>query len=311
MVKLSAIVPVYNAEKFIARCLDSILKQTFSDFEVLVVNDGSTDKSLSVCQQYAAIDERIQIFNQSNHGVSVSRNIGLKHAAGEYLSMIDADDFIEPDMFEIMIHAIEDHNADVAICGMNYYSDNYEFKYSGYKISKAYTAEELIEALWGKPNLLSGSCANKIFRNRKTNPVYFNEKLKYCEDIMFLLDYFPECSKGIQIDACLYNVLDNELSATRKNDYQAAYRIINASYTIQKYTRHYSEKVQAGAADKFLDDALRYCKIMQNSKYREKDFIIKKSVIKYKMLLCILSVMNKKILSESAVHGYLYGLMKL
>ena len=101
--KISVIIPVYNAEKTLHRCIDSILAQTFSDFEVLLIDDGSKDKSGEICDEYARKDSRIKVCHKENGGVSSARNTGLSKAMGEYVIHCDADDFIEPEMLDLCI----------------------------------------------------------------------------------------------------------------------------------------------------------------------------------------------------------------
>ena len=100
MCLISIIVPVYNVEKYLERCLDSILSQTFSDFELILVNDGSTDHSLEICRSYAEKDERILLIDQENRGLSAARNAGIAVAKGEYLGFVDSDDYIAQNMYE-------------------------------------------------------------------------------------------------------------------------------------------------------------------------------------------------------------------
>lgn len=102
MPKISVIIPVYNVEKFLARCLDSVLAQTFEDFEVICINDGSTDKSGEILEEYAKIDSRIRVYTQKNSGLSVARNNGLNYSSGEYIYFLDSDDTIHPQCFEII-----------------------------------------------------------------------------------------------------------------------------------------------------------------------------------------------------------------
>ena len=116
-VKISVVIPVYNAEKYLAQCLDSILGQSLSDFEVICVDDGSTDGSSRIIAGYAAHDERIRILSQTNSGAGVARNIGLAAAAGEYVLFLDADDWFEPRYFESAVGRIEADDADICICG--------------------------------------------------------------------------------------------------------------------------------------------------------------------------------------------------
>ena len=103
MAKVSVIVPVYNVEKYIRKCLDSIVSQTLNDLEIILVNDGSTDTSPAICEEYKRKDERIKMITQKNQGLSAARNAGLKDATGEYVIFIDSDDYIAENMLEILV----------------------------------------------------------------------------------------------------------------------------------------------------------------------------------------------------------------
>ena len=126
MTKISVIVPVYNVEKYLSQCLDSILNQTFKDFECICVNDGSTDNSLSVLQEYANKDNRIKIINQQNKGLSGARNSALKIINGKYITFIDSDDFVSSDYLEKLTNIAEKENSDIVYCRhkMYYSADN-------------------------------------------------------------------------------------------------------------------------------------------------------------------------------------------
>ena len=114
---LSIIVPVYNVENYLPKCIESILAQTFRDFELILVDDGSPDCCPAICDEYAAKDSRIAVIHQQNTGVSVARNAGLDRARGKYIGFVDPDDWIAPEMYEEMIAYIEKSNADLAVCG--------------------------------------------------------------------------------------------------------------------------------------------------------------------------------------------------
>ena len=118
MPKLSIIVPVYNTEKYLQECLDSILAQTFTDFELILVDDGSTDKSGSICDEYAQLDQRIRVIHQKNEGVTRARKAGAKHSDGDYVTYVDSDDWIDPDTYYNIMSQIEKHNADMGIFAM-------------------------------------------------------------------------------------------------------------------------------------------------------------------------------------------------
>ena len=114
MATISVIVPIYNAEKYLHRCVDSLLAQSFQDFELILVDDGSSDSSPQICDAYAATDTRIKAFHQKNQGVSSARNFGLDMATGRFCTFIDSDDWIELDMYETMMNSLEKNDADLA-----------------------------------------------------------------------------------------------------------------------------------------------------------------------------------------------------
>ena len=116
MPEISVIVPVYNVEKYLPRCLDSILAQTFRDFELILVDDGSTDASGAICEEYAARDSRIRVLHQENQGQAAARNRALDIAQGEYIGFVDSDDYIHPQMFEILMRNAWAHDADISVC---------------------------------------------------------------------------------------------------------------------------------------------------------------------------------------------------
>ena len=116
MCKVSIIVPIYNAEKYLERCLDSLISQSFRDIEILAINDGSIDRSLEILKRYESIDNRIKIINNSNVGVSETRNIGIMESKGEFIVFVDSDDWIDKDMIEKMYKFMTNEKSDMVIC---------------------------------------------------------------------------------------------------------------------------------------------------------------------------------------------------
>ena len=111
---ISVIVPIYGVEKFLPNCIDSILKQTYTDLEIILVDDGSKDNCPAICDEYAKKDNRIKVIHKENGGLSSARNAGLKIAFGQYVSFIDADDFISPNFYEILLENLLKNNADIS-----------------------------------------------------------------------------------------------------------------------------------------------------------------------------------------------------
>ena len=115
---ISIIIPIFNAEKYLEKCLISVIQQTYVNLEIILINDGSTDNSLNICQQIQQQDKRIRIINQENKGASIARLKGIKQAKGKYLSFVDSDDLIEPDYIEQLVTAIEKHQTAIAACNI-------------------------------------------------------------------------------------------------------------------------------------------------------------------------------------------------
>ena len=131
MKKISIIVPIFNIEKYLSRCLDSILEQTYKNLEVILVDDGSVDNSGMIADKYARKDQRIKVIHQVNQGVSAARNTGIDLATGDYIGFVDGDDYIEPDMYEILMRIIEEQQVDIAHCGYQMvYPSKTEFYYN-------------------------------------------------------------------------------------------------------------------------------------------------------------------------------------
>lgn len=170
MQKISVIIPVYNTDKYLAKCLDSVITQTFSDIEIICINDGSTDNSAEILKKYAEKDSRIKIITQTNKGPSAVRNRGIDEAKGEYISFIDSDDTIDKNYYKVLVDLMKKNNADIAMAGMR--------KVNKDKISENTTPNCVTNNLREKISYLpNGSCCDKLFKinlfkdNKITFPV--------------------------------------------------------------------------------------------------------------------------------------------
>ncbi len=185
---VSLIIPVYNSENKIARCIKSVLAQTYSDLEIILIDDGSKDKSLEICHQFEKTDKRIRVLTQPNKGVSYTRNRGIQCAQGEYIQFVDSDDYITPDMVQKMVATIQEKNADLVICGI-------EEKHADHIHDIIPGAVGLIKVgeLRDKyPEIFSGfllnSPVNKLYRKSLISQ-FFPEELSLGEDLLFNLSY--------------------------------------------------------------------------------------------------------------------------
>lgn len=217
---LTIIVPVYNKVKYIDSCIKSIIDQSFKDFELILINDGSTDKSGERCDHYANVDERILVLHQENQGVSVARNNGLKMAKGKYIGFIDSDDTVEKRMFEQLISNANKIDAEISICSLRIVEANADVTEQKGKISTViFSKQETLKALLD--GRINWSANNKIYKSEIARRVLFegrmNEDLWYCFKVISEMD-----GQSIFINDEVYNYIkrENSVSLTGFNSTQ-------------------------------------------------------------------------------------------
>ncbi len=200
---ISIIVPVYNAEKFIRQCLDSILAQTHTNWEAILVDDGSPDNSGAICDEYAAKDKRFKVIHQKNGGVSVARQKGLDSATGDYIIHCDPDDWVEPNMLEEMVKAALKEDAGMVICDM-IEDKGYESTYYSQYFPTPITAKEVQVRIVN--NEIFGSCCNKLVRNDYTKNIgFYPTNITYCEDTLFNIRVLKNDTKVIHLPKAFYH----------------------------------------------------------------------------------------------------------
>lgn len=277
---VSIIVPVYNAGKYINACLDSILKQTYRRFEVILVNDGSNDVSGRICDSYAKKDERVTVYHRSNAGVSASRNFGLARARGKYILFVDADDTIEPDMLEECVGLAERYQAELVISSFRYYmtDDNdrmvenslgSDFCGNGKEIFKHWfivlVEKEILNPPW-----------NKLIRRDllEVNRISFHEKFSICEDMTFSVQVLAASKKTVLTGNMFYN-----------------YYIKSHGTLVFKFHENYFE-----ALTHFYETSVQYCRRFVNNVKQMKilNTLYVNLTVMYIKQLCIKSPWNRK-----------------
>ena len=218
--KISIIVPVYNVEKYIRKCLDSILNQTFKEFELILVNDGSIDNSGKICDEYALKDKRIKVIHKKNGGLSSARNAGLDVVRGEYIGFVDSDDWIEPNMYELLYKVAKFKNADIVACNYSQFKEkNKLLKKDGIYLNKIeeIELEKLYEHILEKkyPQIY-WSAWNKLWKRDLIGNLRFKEGRIY-EDKLFLYEiiYRNNEKKIYKINDELYHYRIDNISITR------------------------------------------------------------------------------------------------
>ncbi len=196
--KISVIIPVYNVEKYLAQCLESIAEQSYENLEIIIVNDGSTDGSGGICEKFAAMDPRINLIHQINGGVSVARNTGINHATGDYITFVDSDDWLEKEMYSTMMLQSETFpDLDMMMCDTVLICEKHEKKTSELIREGYYSKGDIISNLYptlmvkedfGKIPIISACCS--LFKRDilMKNKIRFDSSLKYSEDYLFMAE---------------------------------------------------------------------------------------------------------------------------
>lgn len=233
---ISVIVPIYNGEKWLERCIDSIVNQSYKNIEIILINDGSKDLSLEICNNYALKDSRIKIIDKKNTGVSNSRNEGILIAKGKYIQFVDCDDYLEENACYLLLKNIQENNSQLSVCGMNIKCNNKIIR-NPYLPKKILNVKDNEEDLIFLLKILNSPC-NKLYI-KKCIKSLFAEDIELGEDLLFNLNYLKDIEKTVTFEACLYNVyLDNNNSLNRKFDKN---KLINLIRLFEKEQLIYDE----------------------------------------------------------------------
>lgn len=229
---ISVIVPIFNAEKYLSRCVQSILDQTYKNIEIILVDDGSIDSSGKICDEFANVDNRIEVIHKCNGGVASARNYGIKIAKGEYITFVDADDFLDSDTYEKVNEVIQSDKPDCIDFGWKYINNDDEVTYNLHLLPKNQIMDETVIKENILPPLLNlkkdekqfifDFSVNKIYRRSiiDNNNICFDENRKTWEDRVFLIKYIKYCKSFYSMDKCFYNYVSVPNSLSRRYDLQ-------------------------------------------------------------------------------------------
>jgi len=229
--EISVIVPVYNSIKYLEKCIDSILSQTFQEIELILVNDGSTDKSGDLCEAYSRLDSRCRVFHKKNEGIASARNLGIRNASGKYIGFVDADDFIHKEMYQILYRNIKLSNAELVICEYKPVQEGEEVD-----IQKSITPKnkmkslnhiEALNQLYSENAVTYIYPWNKLYLKTLFEELEYNHGRNYDDEFIIHKVLF-NCEKILFIDCELYYYLQRQGSFVR------------SQFTIQKLDRVYA-----------------------------------------------------------------------
>lgn len=204
---ISIVVPVYNVEPYLKRCLDSIQNQTFKNWECILIDDGSKDNSGKICDEYMNKDKRFKVIHQDNKGVSSARNAGLDSAKGKYIGFVDSDDWIEPNMYEYLYNSAIAMKSDCVICG--FVDQNCS------RIKKICSKKEAIKNIFARKGFGGFSCLRLLSAERIKN-IRYDTEVPYLEDTKFFYEVFKNCERVYWDNEPLYHYEKREDSVTAK-----------------------------------------------------------------------------------------------
>lgn len=228
---LSIIIPIYNSERVLEETIDSIIKQS-GDFEVILINDGSTDCSLEICKEKQRLDPRIKVINSINLGVSHARNIGIQEARGEYVEFVDSDDLLQGDSISKIVDIITHVYPDVILFSFKTFGNSEVVsQISGFEAMDEYAVSMAIKEMLGKGTIVSS--VNKVYRRELLQDISFNEELSYAEDYLFNLDFFSRVRKIVGVNDILYLYRKEGVSLSNGYDVRN-YEVANLIYKKSK-----------------------------------------------------------------------------
>jgi len=272
--KISIIVPVYNVENYLNRCVDSIINQTYKNLEIILVNDGSPDNCGEICNHYAEKDSRISVIHQENQGLSGARNSGLKKASGDYIGFVDSDDWIEPEMYESMLNTLQKFKVDIVESGIAVsFEPNNTIDRSGSTI-----LENRSQALKRIVKNQSFAVWRRLYHKKVLNGFFFIEG-KNSEDVYFTIDIYKKIKNSIYMSNPFYNYFVGGDSITRgKYKLKMLDSIDAALYLQKKMSREQDEELLKISSDFVLEVLLDHYKLINYNSTHDSKLIHRRKI---------------------------------
>lgn len=297
--KISIIIPVYNTENYLEKCISSVINQSYTNLEILLVDDGSTDGSGIICDKYAKKDQRVKVFHKKNGGASTARNLGLRYAKGEFIGFVDSDDYIDFDMYEILLKEM-DEDVDMVSCGtmLEFPSRVEQKKYITNLVRncKKYTKEEGIEQLLLDKAFCFSQC-DKLFRKELFNNVVY-PKGRTSEDFWVLFNIFLKCRNVVHCGKVKYHYVYREDSNSRQKFFYRRIDHVIFSEKICKKVCIYYPYLKRQAESFFIKRLAAIINQIQMSENRKKYISLERKLTKKLLKLCIRNFKNAYIEKE-------------
>ena len=276
--KISIIVPIYNSERFIADCIESLINQTYQNIEIILIDDGSSDNSYEICKKYQSLDSRIILISQVNSGVSIARNKGIKVATGQHIMFVDSDDYVDKRLCELLISRNKESRNDMVFCSYS----RVNFKSREINKLPRYNRRNNISSLQDLGganfrffylNLYSPVC--KLYRSELVENITFNSELSLGEDLLFNLDFLEKCDKISFVNEALYFYRIGERNSLSSKNYKNRLEMVKMIFDKSQisfrklFKENYNENLVK--ANYFIEVCLSIKKVLSSSALTDKE----------------------------------------
>jgi glycosyltransferase involved in cell wall biosynthesis len=290
---ISVIVPVYNAEKYLTKCIESILGQTYPNIELLLINDGSTDGSPAICDEYALKDKRVKVIHKKNEGVSSARNMGLELAQGDFISFVDADDWLERDAIERIVESIQKYDCDAVIFEYKVVDENNLKQHKNHAhLQGVMSAEKAVECTISP---VSRFVWSKVLSRKILEGIKFDNSIHFGEDTLFACEALSNAKSVYYMAEPVYNYYQSSDSATRMDFNPRLFSGVTAYKKLVEFTQLKYPAIVDVAQSAYKNLVVNVLKIlMRNKNYAE--FNHKKKELKKEVMSGLfLLLFSKKI----------------
>ena len=297
--KISIIIPVFNVEKYIEKCLESVINQTYENLEIIVVDDGSTDHSGFICDEYAKKDERIRVIHQDNKGISVTRNVGINEASGDYIAFVDSDDYIDNEMYEILLKCIETYDADIAICKFDRFDNHKHYLNEDSEQITIYEGYDIFEYEFRKHEHIQMTHVlwNKLYKKEMFHNIKFLPD-RIAEDFFIHNHIYGKSKKIVLIDKSLYHYCIGRNESYMSMSYNG--NRIDEIYARQERVYMVKDKVSKELYQEMITEYINTS--MLHMQYIEDSNLEVEEKQKLMKDICNILTKDKKILQKNMIH---------
>ena len=300
--KISVIIPVYNVEKYIKRCLDSVINQTYKNIEVILINDGSLDNSGLICNEYAKKYNNIKVFHKKNGGVSSARNLGIDNSCGKYIAFVDPDDYIDKNMYKILHEKLIKSKCDISMVSFSYIKEGEIIDEDNSKVQIIFNKEEILDKYFNKIKPFDSSFLwNKLFKKNLFDNVRLDTELLIQEDTEILIRIFNKVNSIVYIGIPLYSYLIRKGSATEGRISKGKINTDISLLKIYEYTEKNIPRYKSIALSNYV--ICYFNIVVEIIKNYEEYGIYYVNVIKRLKKIYLKILINKNIMLKYKFHG--------